>query len=417
MTITDTAPMDSRYISLDVVRGLAVMGILLMNIVAFSMPGAAYFTPIAYGGDGPADIAVWATNFVLADGKMRGLFSVLFGASMLLVIQRAEAKGESPALTHYSRMSWLLLFGFIHAYAIWHGDILMLYAVIGAIAFFFRKMETHKLVTLGLILIVIQAIFLGMLTWSVWMLREAAMTPDADAELMRQWAEIEAQFGAMRPELLAEDLARHRGDYTGILAYRMGPGFWEPIQANLTAALDTLGLMLLGMAGLKSGFLTGEWERAAYARCVRIGYLIGLPLLMVMALIIMASGFDPIAIFALDFTAQILINPFVILAHAALILFWVKSATGSASMLRVDAAGRAAFSNYLGTSLICTTIFYGYGFGLYGELSRASLYVIVLGVWVLILLWSKPWLDRFRYGPLEWLWRSLARRELQPFRK
>ncbi|MGP1284220.1 MAG: DUF418 domain-containing protein [Parasphingopyxis sp.] len=411
------APMDSRFVSLDVVRGIAVMGILLMNIVAFAMPMTAYFTPIAFGGESPADIAVWATNFVLADGKMRGLFSVLFGASMLLVIQRAEAKERSAALTHYSRMTWLLFFGAIHAYAIWHGDILMLYAVIGSIAFFFRKMETHKLVVLGLILIVAQAVLLGLLAGSVWMLREAAAAPDADAEIVRQWREFAVEFGPIPPDKLAEDFARYRGDYAGILAHRLGPGFWDPIVANLTAALDTLGLMLLGMAGLKSGFLTGQWERATYARYARNGYLIGLPLLTALAIAIMASGFEPATLFLLDFAGQVLVNPPVILAHAALILYWVKSSAGSAVMDRVAATGRAAFTNYLGTSLVCTTIFYGYGFGLYGELSRAALYIVVLGVWALMLLWSKPWLDRFRYGPLEWLWRSLARREFQPIRK
>ncbi|WP_299329249.1 DUF418 domain-containing protein [Parasphingopyxis sp.] len=410
-------PMDSRFVSLDVVRGIAVMGILLMNIVAFAMPPGAYFTPIAYGGDSPADIAVWATNFVFSDGKMRGLFSVLFGASMLIVIQSAEAKDENPALTHYSRMSWLLFFGALHAYAIWHGDILMLYAIIGSIAFFFRKMETHRLVVLGLILIVMHAILFGLLTWSLWMLREAAAAPGADAELIRQWTEFEAQFGPIPPDKLAEDLARYRGDYVGILSYRLGPGITEPIMANFTAAIETLGLMLLGMAGLKSGFLTGQWERAAYVRCIKIGYLIGLPLMMALAFGIIASGFDPITAFALDFTGQVLVNPAIILAHAALILYWVKSSAGSAFMDRVAAVGRAAFTNYLGTSIVCTTIFYGYGFGLYGELSRPALYIVVLGVWALMLLWSKPWLDRFRYGPLEWLWRTLARREIQPIRK
>ena len=155
------APMDSRFISLDVVRGIAVMGILLMNIVGFAMPFQAYSNPTAYGGTGPIDMAFWATNFVLADGKMRGLFSILFGASMLLVIQRAEASQRSSALTHYSRMTWLLLFGVIHAYAIWYGDILMLYAGVGMVAYFFRKMEAHKLVTLGIILIIAQAVLVG----------------------------------------------------------------------------------------------------------------------------------------------------------------------------------------------------------------------------------------------------------------
>lgn len=417
MTSIDAAPLDSRFISLDVVRGIAVMGILLMNIVAFSMPSSAYFTPLAYGGESPVDIAVWATNFVLADGKMRGLFSALFGASMLLVIHRAEAKEEGPVFAHYSRMSWLFLFGVLHAYAIWNGDILMLYAVIGSIAFFFRTMETHKLVVLGIILIVAQAVLLGMVTWSVWMLRGAAMAPDADAEMLRQWAAIQAQFEPMQPDLLTEDLSRYRGDYAGILIYRTGPDFWGPIQANMTAALDTLGLMLLGMAGLKSGFLTGDWPRETYVRCARIGYMIGLPLLTAMAFIIMVSGFDPVAIFGLDFTLQTVINVPVIFAHAALILYWVKTMAGSGLIARVAATGRAAFTNYLGTSLICTTLFYGYGFGLYGELSRVSLYIVVSAVWAIMLLWSKPWLDRFRYGPLEWLWRSLAKRELQPIRK
>lgn len=411
------APMDSRFVSLDVVRGIAVMGILLMNIIAFSMPSAAYFTPLAYGGDSPVDMAVWATNFVISDGKMRGLFSVLFGASMLLVIQRAEAKEASVALTHYSRMTWLLFFGVIHAYAVWHGDILMLYAVIGCIAFFFRNMETHKLVVLGLILIAVQAIFLLLVAGSIWMLREAAMAPDADAPLVRDWAEFQREFGPLPADKLAEDLARYRGDYAGILAHRLGEGFWDPIVANLTAALDTLGLMLLGMAGFKSGFLTGKWERARYARYARIGYAIGLPLLTLIALATIANDFDPVTIFTLDFAARVAVNPAVILAHAALILYWLKGAAGSALVTRIAATGRAAFTNYLGTSLICTTLFYGYGFGLYGELSRAEVYIVVLGVWALMLLWSKPWLDRFRYGPLEWLWRSLARRELQPIRK
>lgn len=411
------APMDSRHLSLDAVRGIAVMGILLMNIIAFAMPFQAYANPTAFGGSGPLDLAVWATNFVFADGKMRGLFSVLFGASTLLVVQRAEAKGESGGLTHYSRMTWLLLFGAIHAYAIWYGDILMLYAVIGMIAFFFRKLPAHKLASLGLTFILVQVVMMAALTYSIWRLREAAMAPDAAADIVSQWAEFGGMLGAPAPDELARNLAIYGGGYAGILAERLGPAFWEPITGNALAAPETLGLMLLGMAGLKSGFLTGHWDAALYARVARFGYLIGLPIQAALAVWLMASGFDAVTLFAADFTLQTLFNPLVTFAHAALIILWVKSAAGSALVARVAAAGRAAFTNYLGTSLLCTTIFYGYGFGLYGELGRAQIYLVVLGVWALILLWSKPWLDRFRYGPLEWLWRSLARRRLQPMRR
>jgi uncharacterized protein len=411
------APMDSRHLSLDVVRGIAVMGILLMNIVAFAMPFQAYVNPLAYGEAGPADIAVWATNFVIADGKMRGLFSVLFGASMLLVVDRATAKGESGGLVHYQRMTWLLLFGVIHAYGIWFGDILMLYSVVGMIAFFFRRMEAHKLLALGLVLIGAQAAMVGTLTYGVWALSQAAAAPGASAETVQTWAAFAGVLGPLPPDELARNLALYRGDYAGILGQRLGPEFWQPIVANSLAAPETLGLMLAGMAGLKSGFLTGKWEAAAYARIARIGYSVGLPLQIVLALLLMRAGFDPVAIFLYDSTLQVLANPPVVAAHAALILFWVKTAQGSALMARIAAAGRAAFTNYLGTSLVCTTLFYGYGFGLYGVLDRWALYIVVAGVWIVMLLWSKPWLDRFRYGPLEWLWRSLARRKLQPMRK
>ena len=121
----------ARVATLDVIRGVAVMGILIMNIVAFAMPEAAYMNPASFGSHGAVDYGVWAVNFVLVDGKMRGLFSFLFGASMLLVIERAEAKGENPLRVHYARMFWLLLFGLAHLYLLWWGDILAHYALVG----------------------------------------------------------------------------------------------------------------------------------------------------------------------------------------------------------------------------------------------------------------------------------------------
>src|SRR5688572_25239279 len=151
--VTEPGP---RIATLDIVRGVAVMGILAMNIVAFAMPPSAYINPLAYGSEAPIDFAVYAFNFVLIDGKMRGLFSFLFGASMLLVIQRAEARGESGAAVHYRRMLVLLLIGAIHFYLIWFGDILFGYAMIGMVAFFFRKKEPRTLIIIGIALVVLE---------------------------------------------------------------------------------------------------------------------------------------------------------------------------------------------------------------------------------------------------------------------
>ncbi|MFP5330055.1 MAG: DUF418 domain-containing protein, partial [Alphaproteobacteria bacterium] len=130
-----------RIATLDIVRGVAVMGILAMNIVAFAMPFQAYVNPYAFGPADALDQAVYAFNFLFVDGKMRGLFSFLFGASMLLVIQRAEAAGDSPASINFRRLGWLLFFGAIHFYLIWFGDILMAYALTGMVAFLFRRLS------------------------------------------------------------------------------------------------------------------------------------------------------------------------------------------------------------------------------------------------------------------------------------
>jgi uncharacterized protein len=158
-----TAP--DRILTLDVIRGIAVMGIFSVNVVGFAMIEAAYFNPGAYGGHTGADLALWATNMILIDGKMRTLFSMLFGASMLLVIERAEASGRSGWWTHFRRMVVLLGFGLVHYYFIWFGDILTLYAVCGLIAFLFRRMAPEKLLAVGATLLLVNMILFSMLLY------------------------------------------------------------------------------------------------------------------------------------------------------------------------------------------------------------------------------------------------------------
>src|SRR5690606_9717683 len=146
-----TSPASARYLELDGLRGFAVMGILAMNIVTFGMPEMAYISPEIFGGAEPGDLAAWLAAFVLFDGKMRGLFSLLFGASMMLTIARTEQSGADPAKVHYSRMGWLAVFGLAHFYFVWWGDILFLYAVSGAIAFLFRDKEPRNLIILAVL--------------------------------------------------------------------------------------------------------------------------------------------------------------------------------------------------------------------------------------------------------------------------
>ena len=410
-------PSSDRYLSLDALRGIAVMGILAMNIVAFAMPSQAYINPRAYGDAAPLDMATWAFNFILVDGKMRGLFSVLFGASMLLVIDRAEAQGASAASTHYRRMAWLLLFGALHFYLVWFGDILFLYAAIGMIAFLFRARPPRSLWRWAIGLFVTNFLLFAAFALSLHALRHGAGQPGAPAELITQWRELQNQIGAPGAPAIARELAVYSGGYGGILDFRTSaPAALMPIIGLFFFGFETLGLMLMGMALFRTGFLTGEWDSARYRRWMTIGYALGLPAMAVLAWWVWSSGFDAVTTFG---AAQAWAAPWriaLILAHAALALLLIRRFAASAIMRRIAAAGRVAFSNYLGTSLVMTAIFYGYGLGLFGEVSRATLYLFVIGMWAVMLLWSKPWLERFRHGPLEWLWRSLSRGGAQPMR-
>lgn len=409
-----TAPI-ARLQSLDTVRGVAVMGILLLNIVAFGMPMGAYFNPRAYGGSEGIDLGVWMVNFILFDGKMRGLFSFLFGASILMVIERAEAKGENPAKVHYMRMIWLLAFGLAHIYLVWFGDILGHYALIGMIAFFCRRMRPSRLIVLGVLLVLVQALIMVALPVSIHFMQIAAAGEGkAAAEAAKGLAEFNKTFGIPTAAEIAQTLSIYRGDYAGILAERIRENPMGPLPQTLLVGFETLGYMLFGMAALKTGLLRGDWTRARYRKWMLICFAIGIPAYAALEAYVINADFS---LFSIVFGVMALptpVRPLMIVGWACLIILLARP--GGALTSRIAATGRMAFTNYLTTSLICTTLFYGYGLGWYGHLGRAELYLVVFAVWALMLLWSKPWLARFRYGPLEWLWRSLSRMSFQPIR-
>lgn len=409
-------PAPSRLIALDVLRGVAVMGILLMNVAGFGLPQAAYLNPAAYGGSTGADLAVWAIGFVLIDGKMRALFSLLFGAGMVLVIERADAAGQDGATVHLRRMAALLAVGAAHAYLIWSGDILIPYALVGTLALAHVRRSSRELVVIALFLLVAQWLFLWSLVGGLGTLREAAAAADPTEGAVQAWRGVADQIGIPSPAAISRELATFRGDYAGILRDRLGHAA-TPFLQLIDVGAETLALMLLGAAGLRSGFLTGGWAAATYWRIVIAAYGIGLPALALIAAGTIRSGFDEVVTVQ---AATLYAAPFrvaVMLGHAALLLLWIRLSPTFRLVTRIAAVGRAAFSNYLATSIVMTTLFYGYGLGLFGHLSRAQLYLIVPPVWIAMLAWSKPWLARYRFGPFEWLWRSIARWQLQPFRR
>ena len=247
-TATDTAavfadsPPASRIAGLDATRGFAVMGILLMNIISFAMPENAYITPRHWGGDSGADLWSWAIAFVLFDSKMRGLFSIMFGASTLLVIQAAEAGGRSAAQTHYARMVVLALFGLAHFFFLWVGDILFLYACCGLVLYLFRDLSVKALTIWGILLIALNSI---MMSIAMIMLHMGSW-PGAPVDLATAYGKFAADF-APYSAFGREDYELYRSDYATILAVKLDEMLFQPLILMPMYFAETLGLMLIGM--------------------------------------------------------------------------------------------------------------------------------------------------------------------------
>ncbi len=406
-----------RIVTLDVVRGVAVMGILTMNIAAFALPFPGYANPAAVaGGASSADIASWLFNFLVFDGKMRGLFSILFGASTLLVIEQAAASGRGGARTHYARMIVLLLFGFAHFYFLWFGDILALYALCGMVLYWMRNLSVRKMIAVGASLMLVSMLFFTLIGGAALLSSRPGIPQEASPGLAEAAAEVERTSGASSP-MIASETALYRSNYPAILHHRAVERRWEPLVSFFTFGFETLGLMLFGMALFRSGFLTGSWDNRRYRRWAITCAAIALPPLAALAAWQAAGGFAAGTVFLSFIAFSPPFDTLMAIAWAALVIMWVKSGPMPALKQRVAATGRMAFTNYLMTSLVMSTLFYGYGFGLFGQLSRVELWIPVLCMWTGMLAWSKPWLERFRYGPLEWLWRSLSRGELQAMRR
>jgi uncharacterized protein len=246
-------------------------------------------------------------------------------------------------------------------------------------------------------------------------LAQAVALPDADAAALDQWQGIEDQFGILSGQPLADKLALFRGAYAGLVETRLMQRTFEPLISLSLFGWETLAYMLLGMAALKSGLFKGEWSPRLYRRIAAIALAISLPAYAVLAWQMTRAGFSIPSVMLYSLAAPTIFRPIMVIGYVALIMLLARR--GGAFLDRIAAAGRVAFTNYLGTSLIMTTLFYGHGLGLYGSMSRASLWLVVIAMWGLMLLWSKPWLERFLYGPFEWLWRSLSRWERQPMRR
>ena len=396
-----------RLVTLDFIRGLAVMGILFCNIVAFAHPWNAYFWPNALvNGPSAADKGVWLFQHLAFDGKFRGLFTLLFGASMMLFMQRAWARGATRWL-QARRLAWLALFGLAHHVLLWRGDILFLYAVWGLAALLFVRMPPVRLVILGAMLAVIGSLVLTGFMGQAWY---QSTHPEAQAAMAAKDRKELLGAQAKAHKEAAEDVAIYtRASYPAMVRYHAVDHGKDVLNGLNIGILETLPLMLLGMGLFGLGFFSGELDRSRMRRWGWIGLIGGAALSLPFGVAAWRADFPfHLTMFAFMGGPQ-LPRVAMVIGLAALLSLWAPSAARGWLGERVVAAGRMAFSNYLGASLVMASTFNGWGLGLYGKLHRVELIAVVLTAWAMMLIWSPWWLARFRFGPLEWAWRCLRR--------
>lgn len=433
-SVAAPVPETSRISLIDMLRGFALLGILMMNIPGFSM---ADYSFEAFKND-PDSFNFWLYQFigVFFEGKMRAMFGMVFGAGVLLFVANKSGKGTSVHWLYYRRMFWLLIFGLIHSHLIlWIGEILYLYAVCGMILYLFRNVPPRYLVW-AVPIVAVASFVAGTIQYQDIREKRIAYSEATKAKsenktltatqtkALTEWREIEKTMIPNREDAKA-NTKKMKSDYSTVA------GYLRPIALDIQTKYlpfeiwDSLALMLLGLALFKWGFLTGAWSNKEYWTVAKIGYGFGLPLVIYSNY----YAFHHFSTLEANLTRMEevpinwvnLIYPFqrilLVMAHAAALILLYKSGVIQGLMNRLVAVGRMAFTNYISHSVICTLFFFGYGLNYYAELAFYQIYIVVLAIWAFQLIISPIWLKYFLFGPLEWLWRSLTYWKVQPMKR
>ncbi len=415
--IEHVEPSVRRIEAIDVVRGFALLGILGPNMVVFAWPEQAMWSPDAISmsmgllGTGPANEEANRIGHLIVEffffGKMMFLFSVLFGAGAVLFSRKfdgADSTLKTGAGLWYRRMGWLLLIGLLHGVFLWYGDILVFYALTGMGAIWWvRRWHPKTLLAVGALIYVLSTILmLQLIVFAVWAHKSGEMDLFAG---------------------LAEQIVAYQGIDQGSFADNFSSVFWQRLGDvafmyllvfPLFFAFAGTGMMMAGIALMRMGVLTGERSVRFYKKLAAIGLILGFSL-TALALWGSAKLSSDVSGFLFQAVGQLVGIP-TALGYAAVLILLVK--TGRLAWLThaLAAVGRMALTNYLLQTLICTTLFYGYGFRLYASVEYLGMGLIMLVVWGVNIALSLVWGRFFRFGPMEWVWRCLTYWELIPIR-
>ena len=426
-TIIQPIRESDRILSLDVLRGFALLGILLLNIVGMGMHSASYFSPDLNPTDGiselPINLAVWATIDVLFEGAMRALFSMLFGASIVLLATGPSARG---AAVFYRRNAWLLAFGLVDAYILfWTGDILVTYALAGFVLFRFRNASPRKLLISALVVLVFQTGFFVGWKYSLAIGQQAAVEVASNPEFGKPsavamadvWYDFESSY-AVPAGAEEVELQQRRANYPNAFLFNARKAT-EMILGAIPAVLlwDALIMMLIGMALFKQSILDASKPPGFYIKLMVIGFGTGLAINVWDVYEAARSGVQLLETFPYLKATYHGGRLGMAFGWLGLILYVCQKSYWTKARHALAAVGRMALSNYLMHSVFALVLFSGAGFALVGELQRWMLYPIVALIWAIQLILSPWWLSRFQFGPCEWLWRSLSYRRMPPLRR
>ncbi len=435
MSTTLAAPVSQteRIVILDSLRGIAILGILLMNIPGFALPEPVYGDPSVLNEWGTINFKTWYFIDWFMEGSQRALFSMLFGAGIILFVTRQEKKvdGLYPADYFFRRQLWLLVFGLFNAFILlWFWDILFHYACLGMIMFTFRRLSPKALIigaAVSLLLMTARenvdayrdrkTISKGELVAK--MDTTKTKLTDAQKETLGGMTEFKEKAGLeARKKKMEKSLDAVRGSYGGFYEYQSERSFKGEINYLYFGGWDILVFMFLGMAFFKNGVLLGK----AKAKVYWIMFITGLGIGLVLSYFRLQplidykfNYFDYLKNTSFEFYE--ISRTFRAIGIFGLIMLLYKSGWFKWLFALMRPVGQMAFTNYLMQSLLVGLFFYGVGFGYFGKLQRYEMYYVVAATWALQIIWSHIWLRYFRFGPLEWAWRSLTYWKKQPFRK
>lgn len=396
---------------IDILRGFALLGILLVNMELFSHPVQQVILGLKEYATQVDRLAVWGIR-ILAEGKFYSLFSFLFGLGFALQIQRAEARGTGFVPFYLRRLFILLLIGLAHAILLWVGDILVLYAIIGTILLLlFRRRAPRTLLIWSVIMLSVTILITAALTGLVAL---AQLSPESAAEVNRGFAESEANMRAAAAEAAGVYSA---GSYLEVTRQRLSDLVFMYTYV-IFLAFNVLAMFLLGLyTGRREIFRDIAGHLPLFRKILWWALPIGI--LGNVVYVIFLEGVNRSEASWQSLVAvigQTVGAPALAMSYVAAITLLVQHDAWRARLGPLAAVGRMALTNYLLQSLVATTIFYGYGFGLFGQTGPAVGILFTLAIFTAQIPLSVWWMGRFQFGPVEWLWRTLTYLRWQPIR-